>query len=89
MINKWKCGKKTRNILIVYAMIFASGLYILFIDYAFVNNQIIIFEKNLNFINAPNSGVVRGNRPPVLDLIMKQSKVRNMREGREYKSKSF
>ena len=77
MINKWKFGKKTRNILIVYAMIFASGLYILFIDYAFVNNQIIIFEKNLNFINAPNYGLVTGNKPPVVVLLKQQSKVSN------------
>ena len=61
----------------VYAMMFASGLYILFIDYAFVNNQLIIFEKNLNFTNAPNYGLVTRNMPPIVDLIKKQSKVRN------------
>ena len=78
IINKLKFGKKTRNILIVYAIIFAIGLYILFVDNAFVKNQIIVFERNLNFINDPNSGMVKGNSTPAVDLIKEQPKVRNI-----------
>ena len=72
--NKLKFAKKTRNILIIYAMIFASGLYILFIDNAFLMNQIVIFERNLNFINAPNYRVVTGNSSPDVDLRATKSK---------------
>ena len=78
MFNKLNFGKKTRNILIVYAIIVASGLYILFVDNAFVNNQIIVFERNLNFINDPNYGMVTGNSTPAVDLIKEQPKVRNI-----------
>jgi hypothetical protein len=67
--------RKTRNFLIVYSKIFASGPNILFIDYAFVNNQIIIFESNLNFMNDPNSGLVTGNSQPIVVLNKKQPKV--------------
>jgi hypothetical protein len=63
-MEKWKFGRKTRNFLIVYSKIFASGPNILFIDYAFVNNQIIIFERNLNCMNDLNSGLVTGNSQP-------------------------
>ena len=75
MSSKWKLGKKRRNILIVYAIIFACGLYIVFIDYAFVNNQIIIFERNINLINAPNYGLVKEKTQLMVD-VKKQERVR-------------
>ena len=48
----WKIGKKTRKILAVYAIILSCGLYLLFVDFAIVSNQVIIFEKDVNFITA-------------------------------------
>ena len=48
-IKKFKIGKKVKNIFVVYSIIVACGIYVLFIDFVSVNKQSICLEKNLNY----------------------------------------
>ena len=44
-IKKCKIGKKVKNIFVVYSIIVACGVYVLFIDFVSVNKQFINLEK--------------------------------------------
>ena len=44
-IKKCKIGKKVKNIFVVYSIIVACGIYVLFIDLVSVNKQFIGLEK--------------------------------------------
>ena len=51
-IKKFKIGKKVKNIFVVYSIIVACGIYVLFIDFVFVS-----LEKNLSYKAAHHSEV--------------------------------
>ena len=44
---KWRFGKKAWNIVIVYATIFACGLYIIIIDYKSIRYNLVLHQQHI------------------------------------------